>query len=394
MVLKNQPSRMDRFDKHGKTVLNADFTTVKKHHFRKYILGGLIGVTIGVTVFASAITHNVKHTIDKTYSAANVIKSRNVNQVLKDHKPFSILLMGTDTGELNRDDKGRTDSIMVVTINPNTESISLVSLPRDATVAIDGFENTFPQKLNSAYTFGSAATSIKEVQDYLNIPIDFYALVNMGGLEKLINQVNGIQVKSPLDFTYSQDTAHDYGPHLYRFTKGSSTYQYSESGNESDFVTKTSMNGDAALAFSRMRYDDPLGDYGRQLRQRLVLETLIKKSGNVSTILNTKFMSSVSANVKTDLTFDDLLTIGRNYINTRKNINSDHLQGQDVMYNGVSYEVVPQSEKQRVTNEIRKNLDLDAAKTGRTFGGDIDKSTIDPAFTNAAEDGLSSDASQ
>lgn len=141
-------------------------------------------------------------------------------------------------------------------------------------------------------------------------------------------------------------------------------------------------------------YDDPLGDYGRQLRQRLVLEALIKKSGNVSTVLNTNFMSSMSANIKTDLTFDDLLTIGRKYINARKNISSDHLQGQDVMYNGVSYEVVPQSEKQRVTNKIRKNLNLDAAKTGLTFGADIDESTIDPAFTNVAEDDQSSDAPQ
>nr|MWN20584.1 hypothetical protein [Leuconostoc lactis] len=70
-------------------------------------------------------------------------------------------------------------------------------------------EGLFPQKLNAAYAFGSTATSIKTVESFLNIPIDFYALVNMGGLATMVDQVGGVSVKSPLDFTYSQETARD-----------------------------------------------------------------------------------------------------------------------------------------------------------------------------------------
>lgn len=382
----NEPTRMERFDQNGRQVLHDDYTPIVRHHWYKYLLAILMVFTVVSSVFAASVTTSVKKSITKSYSSANIIKTRNVNAVLKDKKPFSVLLMGTDTGELNRTDKGRTDSIMVMTVNPDSKQANLVSIPRDATISVIGHEDTFPQKMNAAYTFGSAATSIKEVEAYLNVPIDFYAVVNMGGLEKMIDQVGGVQVNAPLSFTYSQATAHDYGPDLYRFTEGQSSYDYAASGNPDDFKHFTTMNGQAALAFSRMRYDDPQGDYGRQQRQRLILEALVKKASNVSTVLNTKFMNSVSDNLKTDLTFDDLLTIGRYYSDARKNLVSDHLQGQGVMFDGVSYEVVPQSEKQRVTDKLRESLALPKATTGKTFGGDVNLDQVDPAFTAVADD--------
>jgi polyisoprenyl-teichoic acid--peptidoglycan teichoic acid transferase len=285
-------------------------------------------------------------------------------------------LFGTDTGELGRTYKGRTDSMMLLLINPKTEKTTMISIPRDAMVAIPGYEDTFPQKMNAAYAYGSTSTAIKTVEAYLNIPVDFYALVNMAGLEKMVTQVGGISVKSPLDFTYSQDTAHDYGPNLYRFHKGSTGYEHSDDNGVTWSETKHVMTGDAALAFSRMRYDDPEGDYGRQKRQRLVLEGLIKKSANVSSLLNNSFMTTLSKNVLTDLTFGDMTTIASKYIKAKNNIVSEHIQGVGTSYpdasgNAISYEVVTQKEKQRVTNLARKALGLKAATTGPAYGGEV-----------------------
>ncbi|USI46781.1 LCP family protein [Leuconostoc mesenteroides] len=74
----------------------------------------------------------------------------------------------------------------------------MISIPRDAMVSIPGYESTFPQKINAAYAYGSTATAIKTVESYLNIPIDFYALVNMSGLEKMVTQVGEFLLSPPL----------------------------------------------------------------------------------------------------------------------------------------------------------------------------------------------------
>ncbi|MGX7042558.1 LCP family protein [Leuconostoc holzapfelii] len=354
------------------------------HKLRNFIFIILAVVLLVVGLLVWRTIHNTKGVIDKSYAGAGITKSRNVSDVVKSGRPISILLYGTDTGELGRTYRGRTDSMMLLLINPKTEQTTLISLARDAMVSIVGYEDTFPQKLNAAYAYGSTATSIKTVESFLNIPIDYYALVNMGGLATMVNQVGGISVKSPLDFTYSQETAHNYGPNLYRFHKGSDKYEHSDDNGVTWSESKTVMTGDAALAFSRMRYDDPTGDYGRQQRQSLVLEGLIKKSANVSSLLNDKFMATISKNVRTDLTFGDMTTMASKYIKAKNHITTEHMQGVTTNYpdaagNNVSYEVIPQTEKQRVTDIARKSLGLKSAKTGRPYGG-----KIPPSLANVA----------
>lgn len=366
-------------NKNTKVNSRIDRYQPSNHKLRNIILI-LIGLLVIVTgTFAWLAINNTKSAIDKTYKSSGVTKSRNVSTIVKSGKPLSILLFGTDTGELGRTYKGRTDSMMLLLVNPKSKKTTMISIPRDAMVSIPGYESTFPQKINAAYAYGSTATAIKTVESYLNVPIDFYALVNMSGLEKMVTQVGGISVKSPLDFTYSQETAHDYGANLYRFHKGSTGYEHSDDNGVTWSATKHVMTGDAALAFSRMRYDDPEGDYGRQKRQRLVLEALIKKSANVSSLLNTKFMNTMSSNVQTDLSFGDLTTIASKYTSAAKNIITEHIQGVSTSYpdsdgNNVSYEVVTQKEKQRVTNLARKALGLKHATTGSAYGGDIPSS--------------------
>jgi len=346
------------------------------HKLRNSILFLIAILLIVGSFFTWRTIHSTKGVVDKSYAGAGLTKSRNVSNVVKSGRPISILLYGTDTGELGRTYRGRTDSMMLLLINPKTKQTTMVSLPRDAMVSIVGYEDTFPQKLNAAYAYGSTATSIKTIEAFLNIPIDFYALVNMGGLANMVDQVGGISVDSPIDFTYSQETAHDYGPNLYRFHKNSNKFEHSDDNGQTWSKSKTKMNGDAALAFSRMRYDDPEGAYGRQIRQRIVLEGLIKKSANVSTLLNEKFMSTISSNVRTDLTFGDMTTMASKYIKAKNNIVTEHMQGVSTSYpdsegNNVSYEVIPQKEKQRTTNFMRKALGLKHEQTGRPYGGEI-----------------------
>ncbi|WP_099044854.1 LCP family glycopolymer transferase [Leuconostoc citreum] len=337
----------------------------------------LLLAVIGGVVFATVL-NNVHQSINKMQRSADITKARQVSQVIKDGKPFSMLVLGTDTGALKRDRTGLTDSMMLITVNPKTKTTTMMSIPRDIMMSISGAENTFPQKLNAAFPIAGVGASMLTLQNYLNVPIDFYVLVNMGGLEKLIDQVGGVKVASPLTFTYTPEA--DTTPATYKFFKDQEKFEYAKDGK--NFKTYTTMNGDAALSFSRMRYDDPQGDYGRQLRQRLVLKALLKKSASISTLMNAKFMASISTNVETDMTYSDIINLAKKYMPATKNQVSDHMQGVGDMYGGVSYQMVPESEKQRVTNKLRQSLDLSAKKTGTQFGSNVPQASLGVAENN------------
>ncbi|GAO99250.1 LCP family glycopolymer transferase [Fructobacillus ficulneus] len=368
----NEFSRRERFDE-------VRQIKHKKNRVKRWILYILLAVVLGVVGWGTYLYTEYKSSIDSLQQSAKITKVRDVSSLIAQGKPFSILILGTDTGELDRDRTGLSDSMMVATINPKSNKVTMVSIPRDIMTAIPGDEGTFPQKLNAAYSLDGVGASMKAVQNYLNVPIDSYALVNMKGLETLVKKVGGVSVKSPLSFQYSQATAHDYGPDLYRFHKGSTSYEYSSDNGATWSSSKTVMDGDAALAFSRMRYDDPQGDYGRQQRQRLVLEAMLKKAVNIKTLVDPSFIKAISKNAKTDLDFNDIVKIAQKYRGSVNNQVSDHLQGQGIMYDGVSYQMVPTTEKQRVTNLLRSQLGLKQRETGSQFASDVPTSEISTA---------------
>ncbi len=310
----------------------------KSHPLRNTFLIFLLLLVFGGAAYGMSRYRDVKDSVNSSFKPSGATKERDVSKQLSEKKPISILLMGTDTGALGRDYKGRTDSMMVITINPSTNKTTMTSIPRDTAVNIPGYKDDSPAKINAAYTFGQAETSIKTVEKMLNVPIDFYALINMGGMEKVVNEIGGVDITPTMSFKYEGFT----------YTKGK----------------KTHMNGKKALGYSRMRYDDPDGDYGRQKRQRAVLTAIIHKSGSVSTLLNQKFIDSISSQTQTDLTFDNLRAIATDYRKATKNVSQDHLQGTGKSIKEQSMEVMSKKELQRVTNIIRKGLGLKHAKTG------------------------------
>lgn len=319
---------------------NSHFKSPKVHPHRP-ILWVIVAILL---VFLSAglaygyhAWSSAKKTFSETYQSSKMTKSRNVSNVLKKNKPFSILMMGTDTGALGRSDVGRTDTMMVATINPQKETAYLTSIPRDTRVTVGSGTNASVQKINAAYTIGGASGAVKTVENLLDIPIDFYAIVNMGGLEKMVNAVGGVDVVPPLTFKYAQANV----------KKG----------------VKVHLNGKQALSYSRMRYDDPNGDYGRQKRQRQVLQKLVVKAAGLSSITRyQKILKSLDGNLKTDLTFDDLMQIRAKYGDASHHIKSETLQGQDAMIDGGSYQVPTNKELRKVSNHIRKTLGLKSTK--------------------------------
>lgn len=285
----------------------------------------------GLGVYAFKVYRDVTNTTDNIYEKVDKDEVRKEPvSVDKGEDPFSVLLLGVDTGDLGRTEQGRSDSIMVVTVNPNTNESKIVSIPRDTYTEIIGQGTT--DKINHAYAFGGTSMAVNTVQNLLNIPIDYYIEVNMQGVKDLVDAVGGVDVNSPLEFKQNG----------FEFTKG-----------------PVHLDGEKALAFSRNRYDDPTGDYGRQGRQRQVIEAVVKKAATFSTLTNYKdILNALQNNMKTNLTFDNMYDIQAKYKAAAGNIEQVQMQGTGEMINDISYQIIAPDELARVSGILRNNLEL------------------------------------
>ena len=316
-------------------------TRVQNHKYRKYriwpwILGLVVLAAVGAAIaYFTSVYFKTKNAVDKTYDPHTAVKTTGE---FNGKKRFAVLLMGTDTGALDRTEKrGRTDTMILAVVNPTKKHYTLVSIPRDTMAQMIGYKDGFKtEKINAAYELGGAKMSMDSVSKLINVPIKYYAVVNMGGIMKMIRYVGGINIRPTLSFEYGG----------YIFKKGKLTH----------------MGGAGALAYSRMRYDDPRGDYGRQERQRQVITTLIKKAISVSSLSNLdSILTSVSSNVRTNLPFSALQEIATNYRGCAKTSSSDYLHGYNAMIDDAAYQVQPTSELQRISNKARSELGLERA---------------------------------
>lgn len=290
------------------------------------IFGIILVLFLAVVGMGAKLYWDVSKSMDKTYETVERSKKSQVN--LNNKEPFSVLLLGIDTGDDGRVEQGRSDTTIVATVNPRDKQTTLVSLARDTYVDIPGQGKQ--DKLNHAYAFGGASLAMDTVENYLNIPINHYVSINMAGLKELVNAVGGIEVNNNL--TFSQDG--------YDFTIG-----------------KISLDGEQALSYSRMRYEDPNGDYGRQERQRKVIEGIVQKVLSLNSVSNyQEILTAVSYNMKTDLSFDDMKKIALDYRSAFGKVKQDQLQGTGFMQDGVSYQRVDEQELTRVQQELKNQL--------------------------------------
>lgn len=319
----------------GVTLLKEKQMIHRHHHQhrRKKIWRYLIGFLILFFAFDAfavyKLYHDARQAANSTYQSVKHNSTRNGNSVISEKKPFSLLIMGTDTGEYGRTYRGRTDTIMVAVVNPKTKTTTLASIPRDTKVAIQG--HGFDNKINAAYSYGGTSLAMNTIQSYLGIPIDHYIEMNMKGLVQLSSAVGPVTVNNDLDFT-------NMG---YHFKKGNIT-----------------INKENILAYTRMRYQDPRGDYGRQLRQRLVITQLVKKGMKINNLVKYRsILDAISSNMKTDLTFDQMKFLATDY-REAGNIKQLQLQGQGQQIDGVDYEVVSQSNLNQLTQKLKTALEI------------------------------------
>ena len=175
---------------------------------------------------------------------------------------------------------GRSDSIIIATIDTTHKKLKLTSIMRDSYVAIEGHGN---DKLNHAYAFGGPQLAIKTLNENFDLNIDDFVAVNFTTLPKIIDMLGGVTI----DIT-SEEVSHIPG------IDAAGTY---------------TLTGEQALAYSRIRYASG-GDYVRTDRQRTVLSKVFEKVLSINFTQYPSLLSEILPMVQTNLDYSEILNLG------------------------------------------------------------------------------------
>jgi len=264
----------------------------------------------------------------------DIRREQDLPPVVLGETPFSVLILGIDHDFPG--DPGRADTIMIATINPNLGSTYLLSIARDTMVDIPGFWTT---RINHAHAYAGGGVAgvqltIDTIQQFLNIPIDYYATLREDGFGDFIDAVGGVRV-------YNDTVAFSMNGH--HFPLG-----YND------------LTGDSALSFVRMRMQDPHGDFGRQQRQRAVIGSLINELAGVSVITRyQEVLEATGAHMRTDVTMSEAMTMSINYNRALRNITNLSLHAPGSIINGMYLIPIPEHQRLEMSQLLREHLELD-----------------------------------
>lgn len=201
---------------------------------------------------------------------------------------INILICGE---EAINDNRGRTDSIMIATINQKDNRLSLTSIMRDTYVKIPGFSDN---KINAAYHNGGMKTLSATIRENFGIQTDGYVLVNFDSFQEIIDAIGGIDIElSEKEVKYLN-----------------STNYISNAANHTLSVGMNHMNGNQALGYARVRYvekDGNYGDFARTLRHRTVMNALYRKMMKKSTLDLVAMIPKILPHLTTNLKKTDIV---------------------------------------------------------------------------------------
>ena len=245
-----------------------------------WIIGIILGVFIigigGVYIYGYYMFNKVeKIEVDKN----DVGITEEVEEKLSPYSNsiINIALFGVDSADVST---GRSDSIIIATIDTIHKKLKLTSVMRDSYVNISGIGN---DKINHAYAFGGPQLAIKTLNENFNLNIEDFVAVNFESLPKIIDMLGGVTV----DIT-SEEVSHIPG------IPSAGTYN---------------LNGAQALSYSRIRYATG-GDYVRTERQRTILTKIFEKVLTINPMKYPSLLNEVLPMVQTSLDYSKILELG------------------------------------------------------------------------------------
>ena len=234
---------------------------------------------------------------------------------------LNFLFVGVDAGyeedRLEEMDGRLADAIMVLTIDPDANTLTISTIPRDSVIDIAGYGQN---KINSSYSFGGKDLTIETVESLLGIQFDNYVFSNMSGFVDIINKLGGVTVIPPMSFNWWEK------------------YFFEEK-------VEQHLDGDHALAYARERYTTG-SDYARQGRMREMMTRLIKdliEKGEIESYR--EIFENRYQYILTDFEFDQIVDLYQKFGNKELEIHEFQLNGTSRLDDelGAVEEIVPGS---------------------------------------------------
>ena len=265
----------------------------------KKIMIGLASLAVAVPIisfgyFYAKINSTYEEASAQTLSESKPIELDN-DAVISDNIT-NILLIGTDAR--NKSEKGRSDTMMIATIDEKHRVIKLTSLARDSYVEIPGHGE---QKLNHAYSYGGAKLLIETLENTLSIDISNYVTVNFSSFSSIIDALGGVNVEVKES---ELNELNKFIPECYdaSLNKNRKMKLIEEPGVQT-------LNGYQALSYARIRKNDSALE--RDNRQRKVLQAIMDEASDMSFLEIPKVLKAVLPHIKTDMKFGDMVSIGK-----------------------------------------------------------------------------------
>lgn len=257
----------------------------------KWILNGS---EIDSSLLEDDLPDSTDDEIDALEQSIRINMENQAEELMGNKKVFNILLIGCDARE--EGGRGRSDSIILISINKESEQLIATSIMRDIYVEIPGHGNN---RINAAYAYGGADLLVETVEKNFKIQIDRYASVDFFVFMDIVDQMGGVdleisdeeflvanayinELNELLDEPYGTDWLPGGGPHH--------------------------LNGKQALGYSRIRYVGD-ADFERTKRQRAVLEQIFNKVKDYNLIELNTLLNIILPEVTTDLTEGEAITL-------------------------------------------------------------------------------------
>ncbi|GGK33347.1 transcriptional regulator LytR [Caldalkalibacillus thermarum] len=304
--------------------------------FKRFALVFFLILFLSVIAYAGYVGSQIYMAWNKIQSAHLDVTDQDWEEQYKSKRkktePFTILLLGVD----NEGGKfvGRSDVLMLAIVNPELEKVSLLSIPRDTYTKIVG--KGVYDKINHAYAYG-IKTALDTVEHFLDVPIDYYMVVNFDGFRDFINVLGGLKIEAERDMY-----------HHYVIDNITIDIRQGE----------TVLNGDEALYYVRFRKDAE-GDFGRNRRQQQVIRAVLDQTLDMRNVTKVAdILEVVGDNFRTNIPATEILSMVRQF---------SSLSGDDVetlsfeadvgSIDGISYVFIDEEEQLRMQTELKRRLE-------------------------------------
>lgn len=325
---------------------DSEMTEKKQSKFsRKSVILLAILLPIGIVLlsivgYAYYLYSAAQTTMEESYERVerknntSVLRAETVDPV-DDH--VSILIIGIDESEERpKEQYYRSDTLMLATFNKDLGTIKLLSIPRDSRVFIP--EVGYESKINHAHYWGGPRAAMETVENFLNVPVDYYVSLNFKAFIDVVDAIGGIEFDVPYDISEVNTKGQR---NKIKISKG---YQL--------------LDGEKALALARTRKYD--SDIERGKRQQEIIKTIAKKITSTSSIFKLDdLMSAVGDNMKTNLTFKDMTAFFSHAMEKNINIEAINLDGvNEKLEDGLWYYLVDEDSRLKTEYELRRHLGL------------------------------------